>query len=73
MFRVCKQVLAVAGDALGLVTGGAGKVETTAAKVRAKAAINPAMKQGIKHFFVCMKYLCITNARDIQNSEHTLI
>ena len=28
----------VAGDALGLVTGGAGKVETTATKVERKAA-----------------------------------
>ena len=33
----------VAGDALELVTG-AGKVATTAAKVGAKAAINPAVK-----------------------------
>ena len=39
----------VAGDALELVTGGAGKVETTATKVGAKAAINPAGKQGVKH------------------------
>ena len=39
----------VADDALGLVTGGAGKVETTAIKVGAKAAISPAGKQGVKH------------------------
>ena len=38
-----------AGDALGLVTGGAGKVATTAAKVGAKAAVKTAMKQGVKH------------------------
>ena len=39
----------VAGDALGLVTGGTGKVETKATEVGAKAAINPAGKQGVKH------------------------
>ena len=32
----------VAGDALGLVTGGAGKVATMAAKVGAKAAVKAA-------------------------------
>ena len=37
-----------AGDALGLVTGGAGKVATTAAKVGAKAVVKTAVKQGVK-------------------------
>ena len=37
-----------AGDALGLVTGGAGKVATTAAKIGAKAAAKTAVKQGVK-------------------------
>ena len=37
-----------AGDALGLVTGGAGKVATTAAKVGVKAVAKTAVKQGVK-------------------------
>lgn len=37
-----------AGDALGLVTGGAGKVATTAAKVGAKTVVKTAAKQGLK-------------------------
>ena len=37
-----------AGDALGLVTGGAGKVATTAARVGTKAAVKAVAKQGIK-------------------------
>ena len=37
-----------AGDALGLVTGGAGKVASTAAKVGAKAAVKTVAKQGVK-------------------------
>lgn len=37
-----------AGDALGLVTGGAGKVATTAARVGTKAAVKTVAKQGVK-------------------------
>ncbi len=38
----------LAGDALGLVTGGAGKVASTAAKVGAKTALKIVTKQGVK-------------------------
>ena len=38
----------LAGDALGLVTGGAGKVATTAARAGAKTALKVATKQGVK-------------------------
>ena len=38
----------LAGDALGLVTGGAGKVASTAAKAGAKTAFKVATKQGVQ-------------------------
>ena len=38
----------LAGDALGVVTGGAGKVATTAAKVGAKTAVKAVAKAGVK-------------------------
>lgn len=38
----------LAGDALGLVTGGPGKVASTAAKAGAKTALRIATKQGVK-------------------------
>ena len=38
----------LAGDALGLVTGGAGKIASTAAKVGAKTALQVATKEGVK-------------------------
>ena len=38
----------IAGDALGLVTGGAGKVATVAARTGARVAVNIATKQGVK-------------------------
>lgn len=38
----------LAGDALGLVTGGAGKVAGVAAKTGAKAAVKIAAKEGVK-------------------------
>ena len=38
----------IAGDALGLVTGGAGKVAIVAARTGVKVAVNVATKQGVK-------------------------
>ena len=38
----------IAGDALGLVTGGAGKVATVAARTGVRVAVNIATKEGVK-------------------------